>query len=567
MRKVIIIAISSCIVLLLLGFAGYRGYKSWKEQHLVSLAKTFAEQGDGRNEQLSLQQVLAMNPRNVEACRRMAALAEAARSPETLSWRQRVVDLAPDSTDDRLALVQTAMRMGDFASATNTLAGVSAEGKKTALYHNVSGTIAAALNHLAEAQGHFAEAIRLDPSNPVPKVNLSVMQLQSTNSPDAAGARIELKDISQNSTNASIRILALRELVKDSLRQTNAALSLTLVAELARQTNATFDDKLMRLDILGLQNHRDLPSALSEYQREAVTNFASLAQMGNWMMQHTNAATTLKWLHTLPADTQTNPPACMLIAECQVIEKNWSGLENSLKNQNWNDMDFIRHAMLSRALRGQGMTAGSTAEWEVASNLADKGQTAGQQKSRLIRLFGLARGWGWDDKAEQLLWTIVNRYPEEKGAGAVLQQYLVLNGRTSSLMQYLTLQSKRTPHDLVVLNDLAMTAMLLDAQEIIPFDLAQKVYEQSPTNTSFASTYAFALYQQKQYSKAIAVLEKLTPEELGSPAVAGYYGLVLKAAGETARANDCLKAALSEEAKTKVILLPEERKLFENALK
>ena len=75
MRK-IIIAISACIVLLLGGFAGYRGYQVWKQNHLLSLAKMFSDQHDPRNEALCLQQVLNVNPRNVEACRRLAALSE-----------------------------------------------------------------------------------------------------------------------------------------------------------------------------------------------------------------------------------------------------------------------------------------------------------------------------------------------------------------------------------------------------------------------------------------------------------------------------------------------------------
>src|SRR5690349_13862883 len=121
MRK-IIIAISCCIVLLLLGYASFRGYQVWKQNHLLALAKSFAAQADARNELLCLQQLLGVNSRNVEGCRMMAALNEAARLPSALVWRERVLNLNPQSLDDRLALAQTAALFKDFATATNTLA-------------------------------------------------------------------------------------------------------------------------------------------------------------------------------------------------------------------------------------------------------------------------------------------------------------------------------------------------------------------------------------------------------------------------------------------------------------
>jgi hypothetical protein len=56
------------------------------------------------------------------------------------------------------------------------------------------------------------------------------------------------------------------------------------------------------------------------------------------------------------------------------------------------------------------------------------------------------------------------------------------------------------------------------------------------------------------------VLQKLTPKELEDPAVAGYYGLALKATGHADKAKAYLNQGL------KASLLPEERSLFERAL-
>jgi hypothetical protein len=54
-------------------------------------------------------------------------------------------------------------------------------------------------------------------------------------------------------------------------------------------------------------------------------------------------------------------------------------------------------------------------------------------------------------------------------------------------------------------------------------------------------------------------MQQLKPAELERPSIAGYYGLILKASGDTAKAKSYLSWA------SKAQLLPEEQKLFERA--
>src|SRR5204862_6540894 len=117
-----------CTAILLITYTGYRSYKTWKQRHLISMARAFISKGDSRNAMLSVSQALKAAPWNVEACRLMAELAEAERLPNALAWRSRVVELDPKSVDDRLALAKIGMARRDFATATNALEGVSPEG-------------------------------------------------------------------------------------------------------------------------------------------------------------------------------------------------------------------------------------------------------------------------------------------------------------------------------------------------------------------------------------------------------------------------------------------------------
>jgi predicted Zn-dependent protease len=126
-------------------------------------------------------------------------------------------------------------------------------------------------------------------------------------------------------------------------------------------------------------------------------------------------------------------------------------------------------------------------------------------------------------------------------------------------MMFYSQQFKRSPASLPIKNDLAMTALLLDAQELKPHDLARELYQEAPTNAAYASTYAFSLHLQKKDAEALKVMQQLPPKALEDPAIAGYYGLILTATGDRAKARTYLQWA------SKAKLLPEEHKLFERA--
>jgi len=551
MRKILLIVLVLGIVALGGGYAGYRGYKSIRQAHLIKQAKHYLAKPDPRRALLCLQRVLRSNPKNVEACRLMAELSEAGRSPGALLWRSRVVELNPRSLDDRLALAQSALMFRDYALATNAIEGVDAAGKKTAAYDNMAGVVASTVGQFAQAETHFLEAARLEPTNLVPQLNLAVVRLHGTNTPAMAEARATLTRIS--SSNPVLRCQALRELVVDSMRsrQTNAALELS--RNLVQQTNSVFSDRLLRLDVLKGSQNAEFKPALAAFEREAGTNTAKIYELSVWQMASIGPAETLAWLRTLPRTTQTNQPVALLTAECYTMLQDWRGLLNSLKQQDWTEVEFLRCAFQTRALRGQDLTAAAKAEWDLAL------KTANGQKGSLIMLLRLAAQWNWQSEGEDLLWTIVNRYPGEQWAIRALTQDLLAGGRTRPLMMFYSQQLKRTPSDLSIKNNLAMTALLLDAQELKPYELAREVYEKAPANAACVSTYAFSLHMQKKDTEALKVIEQLKPRDLENPSIAGYYGVILKATGNGAKAKPYLEWAF------KAPLLPEERKLFEKA--
>jgi len=292
---------------------------------------------------------------------------------------------------------------------------------------------------------------------------------------------------------------------------------------------------------------------LTTFRREAADDPGEISTLATWQMERIPGPETLMWLRTLSPAMQTNLTVEVLVAECCTMDRDWSGLQSSIEKQHWAELEFFRHAFLSLALRGQGLADSAKAEWELALQASD-----GRQAS-LAMLLRLAAQWHWQNEAEEILRMIVNRYPTDQGAVQALSQMLFVEGRTRSLMQLYGQETKLFPSSLSMKNNLAMTALLLDAQELKPYDLAREVYQQSPTNASYVSTYAFSLYRQGKNAEALKVMKTLSPGELQNPSVAGYYGLILKATGDRAKA----RAYLAWTAKAQ--LLPEEKKLFDQA--
>jgi predicted Zn-dependent protease len=553
MRKIIIILLC-CTILLLLGYCSYRAYELWKQGHWMTLAMQYAEKKDAKNELLCLEQALKANPRNVEACRMIANLASAAGSPSALTWREKVVDLDPGSLNDRLALAQSAMLASDYITASNALAGVNPADKKTVNYLDVAGELATAGNNQGEAAADFAEASRLDPSNPVSQFSLAFIELHGTNALDMDEARVNLKRITMNCTNAFVRSQAQRELVYDALRFRDYNAALSYSKDLVQQPNASFPDRLVRLEVLRVTKNDEYNTALAACQQEASKNTTKLTQMTFWLMERNQLAQAQAWLQSLSPDIQTNPPAAVFVVQCQMLQQEWSAIQSTASKENWGNMEFMRHAYVAYAMRQQGSSEASRAEWDLAVS------DANGRLDKMSTLVGSAARWNWPDETRQLLWSIVQNFPQAKWAQDALQGILYRHGSTRPLMQLFSMQVNRNPTDLQAKNNLAIVAMLLRAQEINPYGLAQEVYQHAPTNSFYKCTYAFSLHLQGKDADALKIMQQLPPQTFENSSTAGYYGVILKAAGDKAQASVYLKRSVKGQ------LLPEERALFQQAM-
>jgi thioredoxin-like negative regulator of GroEL len=544
----------SCTVILLSSYSGYRAYELWRGNHWMTLAKEYAAKRDVKSEALCLQQVLRLNPGNVEGCRMAANLAEAQGSQTALPLRKKVVEMDPNSNDDRLALARTAIYFHDYNTASDALAGVDAAGKNTAIYFSILGEFALVSNKVDEAKSDYASATRLDPSDIGAQLSLAGLELGGTNSLDLAEARINLKRIRLNSTNLLARAEATRELVLDALHVKDYNTALSLSKELIQTPNSPLSDKLLRLDVLRIVKSDEFGSAVASCEKDVADSPEGISHLALWLMQRNLTGQVLPWLQSMPLNVQTNMPVALLAAQCQMVSHNWIALQNSISRENWGSLEFTRHAFMARTLYEQNERDASKAEWEIAVNLGSS------RISSLKELLDFSVEWNWQDDAQEILWIVVKNFPQEQEAERALFGMLYQNGNTRQLMELFKTQLNRAPADLDAKNNLALTAMLLNAQELNPYGLAANVYQTNPTNYLYAITYAFSLYLQGKNSDALKIARQLTPQELKNEETSGYYGLILKANGDGNQASTYLKLSLKGQ------LLPEEKALFQRAL-
>ena len=552
--KTRVIVIATFAAMLAVGWwYGRPAYRHYKEMRLVPQAQAFLQKREYPKAWLSVRQIFALNPTNVPACRIMADLAELGHSPQTLVWRRKVAELEP-TIDNRLVLASCALRFENppFPLASKTLENLAPDANQNPAFHVVSAERAIKLNQLAEAEAHLLEAGRLEPTNQLHQLNVTVLRLESPDPKTVSEARTRLEAFIPD---LQYGIVALRSLAAEALNRKDFPTAERFSSQVLANTNSTFNDRLQHLDILrgvesGSQPNPAYQSHFATLQRTASTNLAEIYELATWLNRRELSSEALTWLASLAPTVRTQAPVPVLIADCYMLKKDWPTLENWLREQKWGDQEFLRLAILSRALRNQGETNVATINWNRAVHAAS------EKADLLAALLRVAQGWGWAAEAEELLWQVAKQFPDEHWAVQLLEKNYLEARNTAGLFKVYSAMNRVAPKDLLVKNNLATICLLLKTNTIQAHQFASEVYAQYPTNSAVATTYAFSLYIQGKTTEGLAALTKLPVQELQQPSTAAYYAVLLSAAGDAVQAEKYAAFA------TRAPLLPEEAALL-----
>src|SRR5207244_8937683 len=124
-----------------------------------------------------------------------------------------------------------------------------------------------------------------------------------------------------------------------------------LARELQSYPEATWNDRLVFLDLLHGTQDPQFSSYLAELEKKAADNPGSLAALLSWMSRSNMNLLALDYIKGLPADPLEKWPVPIAVADIDVQLRDWSKLETMTTKTQWGRFDFLRHAYLSRALR------------------------------------------------------------------------------------------------------------------------------------------------------------------------------------------------------------------------
>ena len=548
--KIIAWTLGIIIFLIVGGTLGYKQFHKWQERRLVAQANALVTEGDLKRAGLDARRILQINPDSVPGHRIMARISEQSGSRAAVDWRRRVVDLEPNNAADLIALARTAIRFDDKGARDLALSKLPEEAKNTTEYHALAADLAAKKNDGAEMQRHLQEAVKLDPSNKENRLRLATLQLGSTDPEVRKEARATLVQLQSEE---AFRREATRRLADDAVRRGDFNEAATLGRQLDSFPEKTFDDRLLLLTALHRTADPGSTPLLQEMQAAAVGEPEQVAELISWLNAQQMPMAAISWASQLPQDIVVQKSVPIALADSYVAARDWTGMQRIVKAGSWGQLDFLRHALAMRAARELANESEAASQWnEVLRKVSANPKQA-------LTLSELVYKWGWRDQAVELLWIAA----KDPGAGdqALLRlySYFASQGATHDLYRVLLRREEFQPNDANVQNNIAQLSLLLNLNADRGIRLARDLHEREPKNPVYASTHAFALHTRGDTKKALAVMNALTPEQLKQPGIAAYYGIILAAAGEHAKAAEHLDAS------EKAGLLPEEKALVDKA--
>lgn len=548
--KIILWTVGIILVLVVGGMFGYKSFRDWQQRRLIAEANALVNQGDYKRASLDARRLLQINPNSAEACRIMARLAEKAGSRTALDWRRRVMDLGEATPDDLIQLARAGVRFDDRATADAAMSRLPESAKEMAEYHALLADIAFAQRDGVEMEKQLSEASRLDPANKDYMVRLAALRLGANDRAVRDRGNEKLRELQND---PALRRDATRYLAEDAIRQGDSSAALELARQLDSLPGKTFTDRLVLLSALQAARDPGFQPFLEEIQTASAEDAERAGAVMTWMNVHKMSAEAIAWSTKLPPATMGQKLTQIALSDAFVTQRDWAGLQRLVKSGNWGNVDFLRNALSARALREQGNDSDSSAQWNEAV------KKVAPNSRHILLLTETVEKWGWRGEAIELLWLAAKDPLKGDEALRTLYRYFAKNGDTENLYRVLLHRSEQRPDDRNIQNNFAQLSLLLNLNVDRAQRVARDLFEKEPANPAYVSTYSFALYQQGDTKKARKTIETLSDAQLHQPEIAAYYGIILAASAEPARAGEFLD--LGEKA----TLLPQEKALLEKA--
>jgi tetratricopeptide (TPR) repeat protein len=470
---------------------------------------------------------LRKKPQNIEACRILGKIADLREYSESLRFWHRVVHSPEVRFEDRVALVEAAIRQQELSLAEQQLGVILGSGQPTAHIYNLAGLLSLRQRRPAVARQWFQMAVELDSNFFRSELNLARLDLYFPKDQKARKDGIQrLKKLSQRNDIGGLE--SLRTLVEYGQQNPkNYPYEADTGSRLGTHPLASQKDSCLVIDWQLACRERDLDSVVREFDKNTdkldVREKIELATWFNSKKLHR------KTLEAFPLDPEAPRELILLQLDAMAALDKWNELSDFLAG------NIRLEPVLVSLFRAR-----------VAKELGDQ------------RLFEL--GWrkslresGRNPVALRYLARYAGELGEKKRSAEALEELSRVPGfegqsllelipiyehlrDTRSLLNTLHRLVELRPDDLVINSDVAYLGLLLNDSSVYPFERAKKVYTEGPRIPAFASTYALSQLRLGFPAIALSAFDQFTLGELTAPGWQAVYAATLLANGRRADA-------------------------------
>ncbi len=496
-------------------------YRTWKEGRALRQAKQFIEQKDPQKAQVALDVALAAVPGNPNAWRVAADILEQVGAPQAVRLRRGIMLRTPDSTEDRAALVMSALRFRDLNTANEALSEFTPAQAQLPVALRAALAYALATDNAPVADALYDRLKPLYPQNEDLKVAHALLRLRIPNAARSAEARRELEVSAKNPKYAQ---QIHREFMNLALQQRDMDAAKRWVALLVAASGAAFADHLQRANLELLVDHRPFAAVMAELQAKVPATASDTVQFARWLMVQNKSADAKRWLGERPAALRNAPEVAAVRAEVLADLKEWEGLTPLLEAGAWGPVpnDLIGLVVSARVVGARGNVALRRQIWDEAL------RSAGTSLPALRVLQRLSGYWQWEEEGERTLWVIARTFPDQRWAHQGLFNVFRLRKQTEAMRSVMGVLRDADGSVLRYQSDWALLSLLLESNTSwsAPKSVLENLYRQQPQNAFFATGYAFALAQSERGAEALAVVEKMPLELREYPPRAPYLAYV-----------------------------------------
>jgi len=410
--------------------------------------------------------------------------------------------------------------------------------------------VAQSLGKPPDAVSHFGEALRLEPENARFRFGLATAQID-LDDPDVQARAVQV--IEEFRSQPEYRRRAYRALIQNHFRHERWKEGFLLAADLQAVPGAPFEDRMLLLDLLRKFNRPEFHAYLMDVQTAASRDPEHTAALIAWLNRNTMALIATDWGKSLPEEIRARNPVPSALAESYANLHNWPRLKTLVESGNWEQSDFMRSALYSRALREEGDLLVAKTQWLAAVNAARGRPDA------LAQLARFADACRWDAEAVDLLWQVARGKTDQQWALSELERKFGERRNARGLLNVATQRLELNPKDTAAQNNVAALSFLLNTNLDRAQILAREAYQAQPGNPATVATRAYALHLLGKTEEGLGLMRTLGEAQLQSPALAATYGILLVESPDSAEAVRFLEIAQGAN------LLPEEAALVADA--